>query len=114
NGRHERMHRTLKEETANPPAANQRAQQKRFDDFRRVFNEERPHEALDLDTPAAHYQPSPRAYSGRLREPEYSDDHQVRRVRSNGEIKWLGRSNMLPMSPFTHSLSERSELRKTG
>lgn len=91
NGRHERMHRTLKEETASPPAANQRAQQKRFDDFRRVFNEERPHEALGLDTPAAHYQPSTRAYSGRLREPEYSADHQVRRVRSNGEIKWLGR-----------------------
>jgi transposase InsO family protein len=91
NGRHERMHRTLKEETANPPAANQRAQQKRFDDFRRIFNEERPHEALGLDTPAAHYQPSARAYCGRLREPEYPDDHQVRRVRSNGEIKWRGR-----------------------
>jgi putative transposase len=90
NGRHERMHRTLKEETAKPPAANRRAQQSRFDDFRLVFNEERPHEALDLDTPAEHYQPSPRAYSGRLREPEYAADHQVRRVRSNGEIKWLG------------------------
>ena len=90
NGRHERMHRTLKEETANPPAANQRAQQKRFDDFRRVFNEERPHEALGLEPPAEHYQPSSRIYSGRLREPEYPADHDVRRVRSNGEIKWRG------------------------
>jgi putative transposase len=90
NGRHERMHRTLKEETAKPPAANQRAQQRRFDEFRRIFNEERPHEALELDTPAAHYQPSPRFYSGRLREPDYAADHQVRRVRNNGDIKWLG------------------------
>jgi len=90
NGCHERMHRTLKEEPANPPAANQRAQQKRFDDFRRIFNEERPHEALGLGTPAEHYQPSSRIYSGRLREPEYPADHDVRRVRSNGEIKWRG------------------------
>lgn len=90
NGCHERMHRTLKEDTANPPAANRRAQQRRFDDFRRVFNEERPHEALGLDTPAKHYQPSPRIYSGRLREPDYAADFEVRRVRSNGEIKWRG------------------------
>lgn len=90
NGCHERMHRTLKEDTANPPAANRRAQQHRFDEFRRVFNEERPHEALGLDTPANHYQPSPRTYSGRLREPDYAADHDVRRVRSNGEIKWRG------------------------
>jgi transposase InsO family protein len=90
NGRHERMHRTLKEDTTRPTAANRREQQRRFDKFRRIFNEERPHEALGLDTPAKHYQPSPRIYSGRLREPEYPDDHQVRRVRSNGEIKWLG------------------------
>lgn len=90
NGRHERMHRTLKEETTKPPAANRREQQRRFDEFRRIFNEERPHEALGLEAPAMHYQPSSRVYSGRLREPDYPDDHQVRRVRSNGEIKWLG------------------------
>jgi putative transposase len=90
NGSHERMHRTLKEDTADPPAANRRAQQRRFDEFRRVFNEERPHEALGLDTPAKHYQPSSRIYSGRLREPDYAADHDVRRVRSNGDIKWRG------------------------
>jgi putative transposase len=90
NGRHERMHRTLKQETTNPQAANRREQQRRFDEFRRIFNEERPHEALGLETPAMHYQPSSRRYSGRLREPDYPDDHQIRRVRSNGEIKWLG------------------------
>jgi len=72
------MHLTLKQETANPPAANKRAQQRRFNEFRQIFNDERPHEALELATPAEHYQPSPRSYSGRLREPEYPADHQVR------------------------------------
>jgi len=88
NGRHERMHGTLKEEACDPPAASLRAQQRRFDAFVRYFNEERPHEALDQATPADCYAPPSRPYSGRLREPEYPDDHQVRRVRSNGEIKW--------------------------
>jgi hypothetical protein len=45
NGRHERMHRTLKEDTAKPPAPTLTAQQKKFDRFRLVFNHERPHEA---------------------------------------------------------------------
>ena len=50
NGRHERMHRTLKAETAKPPAANPRAQQKVFDRFRTTYNQERPHEALEMKT----------------------------------------------------------------
>jgi transposase InsO family protein len=91
NGRHERLHLTLKQETASPPAASLRAQQRRFDAFRRYFNEERPHEALGQRPPAEHYNPPPRAYSGRPREPDYGDDWQVRRVRHNGEIKWRGR-----------------------
>ncbi len=90
NGRHERLHLTVKLDTASPPAANIRAQQRRFDSFRRLFNEERPHEALGQTTPAEHYTSSGRCYSGRLREPEYPADHEVRRVRSNGEIKWQG------------------------
>jgi transposase InsO family protein len=90
NGRHERMHLTLQQETASPPAASLRAQQRRFDAFRREFNEERPHEALGLVPPARLYVASPRLYSGVLREPEYAADHEVRRVRSNGEIKWGG------------------------
>jgi transposase InsO family protein len=54
NGRHERMHRTLKAETAKPPAVNRRAQQRAFDRFRQQFNQERPHEALEQKTrPAA-------------------------------------------------------------
>jgi transposase InsO family protein len=90
NGRHERMHRTLKAETANPPAASLRQQQRRFDAFCRLFNEERPHEALGQPPPAAHYEQSPRKYSGRLREPEYPGAWSIRRVRHNGEIKWQG------------------------
>jgi len=91
NGRHERMHLTLKQETASPPASTLRAQQRRFDAFRQTFNEERPHEALGQTPPAQHYDPPPRPYSGRLREPDYADGQAVRRVRSNGEIKWCGR-----------------------
>ena len=90
NGRHERLHRTVKAETAKPPAANLRAQQRRFDDFRRVFNDERPHEALGQETPASRFAPAARSFSGRLDEPEYTADHHVRRVRQNGEIKWQG------------------------
>ncbi len=66
NGRHERMHRTLKKETAAPAQASWRAQQRRFDQFRREFNEERPHEALGQQTPADQYRPSLRAYPERL------------------------------------------------
>lgn len=91
NGRHERLHQTLKAETATPPASTLRAQQQRFDRFRREYNEERPHEALGQHPPAAVYTPSPRPYPERVREPEYPDDQLVRRVRHNGEIKWHGR-----------------------
>ncbi len=90
NGRHERLHLTLKRDTACPPAASLRAQARRFAAFQRIYNEERPHEALGQSPPAAHYAPSPRRYTGRLRAPEYPSDRLVRRVRSNGEIKWGG------------------------
>ncbi len=90
NGAHERMHRTLKAETARPPAANLAQQQQRFDRFRRQFNHQRPHEALGQTTPDQHYSPSARRYPGKLEDPHYPADYQVRRVRSNGEIKWAG------------------------
>jgi hypothetical protein len=88
NGRHERMHKTLKQETASPPAANRRRQQERFDRFRQEYNQERPHEALQQKTPASCYQPSGREYSSRLPEVEYPADWQVRRVREGGQIRW--------------------------
>ena len=90
NGRHERMHRTLKDSTVVPPAATLTDQQRAFERFRREFNELRPHESLGMDTPASHYRPSPRGYPEKLPEIEYSGDHPIRRVRSNGEIKWQG------------------------
>src|SRR5260370_32403512 len=90
NGRHERMHRTLKAQTTRPPASDANEQQARFDVFRRHYNEERPHEALGQRPPAELYAPSPRAMPDRLEEPWYDADHQVRRVRSSGEIKWKG------------------------
>ena len=90
NGRHERMHRTLKEQTSAPPADNPAKQQARFDAFRRHYNEERPHEALGQRPPAELYTPSPRVMPSRVEEPWYDADHQVRRVRSNGEIRWQG------------------------
>lgn len=90
NGRHERMHRTLKKQTSRPPASNAAEQQARFDAFRRHYNEERPHEALGQRPPAELYAPSPRAMPERLDDPWYDADHQVRRVRSSGEIMWQG------------------------
>jgi transposase InsO family protein len=90
NGRHERMHRTLKQETARPPAADRGAQQERFDRFRSVYNEQRPHEALAQKTPAELYHSSGRPYPEKTPEPEYPGHFEVRWVRPNGGIKWQG------------------------
>ena len=90
NGRHQRMHRTLKAETALTPAATIGAQQQRFDAFRQSFNMERPHEALAQATPASRWQPSLRSMPTRIEEPWYNADHDVRRVRPDGSIKWRG------------------------
>ena len=89
NGRHERMHRTLLE-AMRPPGADLAAQERRFEVFVREYNEQRPHEALGQKPPASLYRPSPRQLPARLPEPEYPPEAAVRRVRSNGEIKWRG------------------------
>lgn len=91
NGGHERMHVDLKAETTRPPAAQLGAQQRLFDAFRTEFNDERPHEALDQRTPAEVYEPSPRAYPRRVPEVTYPGHFEVRRVRSDGRIRWQGR-----------------------
>ncbi len=90
NGRHERMHRTLKADTANPPGASLRAQQRRFDKFVREYNEERPHEALGQRPPADFYKRAGRRYPEKIRGPQYDEGVRVRRVRSSGEIKFEG------------------------
>jgi putative transposase len=90
NGRHERMHRTLKAETVQPPAQTRQAQQRRFDAFRYEYNELRPHEALSQRSPAQLYSTSPRPYPSRLEEIAYPDDWATRAVRGCGQMKWAG------------------------
>jgi transposase InsO family protein len=90
NGRHERLHLTLLQDTASPPARSLRQQLERFHEFQQVYNDERPHQALGNTPPADHYGPSPRSWDGVLRQPEYGEDRLVRRVRTTGEIKWRG------------------------
>ena len=91
NGVHERMHLTLKQETAAPPKASVPAQQEAFDRFQREFNDERPHESLDMHTPSELYRPSERMFPSKLPEIEYPGDVIVRKVRHDGCIKWQGR-----------------------
>ena len=86
NGRHERMHRTLKQEVRQ--AENWRAQQLELDRFRQEYNQVRPHEALGMQTPASVYQPSPRPYPTREPEVEYPDAMLVRSVKSHGHFRW--------------------------
>lgn len=95
NGSHERMHRTLKQATARPPAPTLWRQQVCFDSFRREYNEERPHEGLDMKTPSELYRPSSRPFPSRLDEMSYPGHYEVRRVRCSGEIKWQGERRFL-------------------
>jgi putative transposase len=88
NGRHERMHRTLKQDVATRPALDLRAQQRALDRWREEFNAVRPHEALGMQTPASVYAPSGRPYPARLADVEYPDTMQVRTVKSHGHFRW--------------------------
>jgi hypothetical protein len=90
NGRHERLHKTLKEATARPPHQTPRAQQAAFARFRREYNEQRPHESLGMQPPGEWYRASQRRFPSRLADMEYGPDHEVRRVRTTGQIKWAG------------------------
>ena len=111
NGRHERMHRTLKAETANPPAATLRAQQAAFDHFRHEYNTIRPHEALGQRPPATSYAPSPRPFPSRIRPPEYPTADHVKRVRPNETIRWRGAEIYLavPLASRPVGLTERGD-----
>ena len=90
NGRHERMHRTMKAATGATPAASRDDLQARFDTFRQHYNEERPHEALGQTAPATHWQASSRPMPAFAPEPWYDASHEVRKVRDDGTIKWRG------------------------
>jgi putative transposase len=91
NGRHERMHRTLKEATATPPHANLTEQQKAFNDFVEEYNFDRPHEALEMKRPGAVYEFSKRAFTSRIAPMKYDSEIIVRPVRNSGEICWKGK-----------------------
>jgi transposase InsO family protein len=90
NGRHERFHETLKAETASPPRGSIRAQQAAFNCFQETYNEERPHEALAMKTPAELYELSPRQLPATLPDHVYKDGFEGRSVRRDGAIKWCG------------------------
>jgi hypothetical protein len=82
------MHRTLKEDTAKPPAPTVRAEQKKFDRFRVTFNHERPHEALANETQGNIYVPSTRLLPTRAVSFAYPKSFQTRRVKDSGDISW--------------------------
>jgi putative transposase len=90
NGRHERMHRTLKQAATQPPERNLEEQQRRFESFRSSYNRERPHEALAQKTPASCYQPSRREYSDTPAPLLYPDYYVVRRVQGSGIVHLRG------------------------
>jgi transposase InsO family protein len=90
NGRHERMHSTLKQATLAPPERNARRQQEAFDRFQHEYNYARPHEALADATPASCYAASSRPMPRRVPELEYGDDVLVRRISQQGSLKWNG------------------------
>ena len=91
NGRHERIHKTLKYHTAKPPAKNLSRQQRRFNRFCTEYNEHRPHEALEMRSPSQCYRPSKREFPSRLPQISYPDHMQVQRVYPHGDVIYLGK-----------------------
>ncbi len=88
NGRHERRHRTLKQETASPPEANRRRQQQSFAAFERVYNQERPHEALDWKTPRRVMRGLGPTLPGSPAGTGYPTGAHLRRISQQGSLKW--------------------------
>ena len=88
NGSHERMHRDLKDATTKPPSNSRRAQQMRFDFFREEYNNDRPHESLNQETPASLYKPSARPMPSKLSHFEYPPHFEKRLVSNDGAIRW--------------------------
>ena len=98
NGRHERMHRTLKAEATQPAERDLKRQQRVFDTFRRHFNQERPHEALGQKCPASGYCASTRTLPSTLRSPEYASGMETRKLDSHGRIRWkMDRLTITPL-----------------
>ena len=104
NGAHERMHKTLKGEAIRPPRTTLASQQRAFNHFRHLYNDERPHQALQGQTPASLYRSSPRAYTGTLPPLEYPGHFIVKRVTNAGTIRFKKRllfiANALKQHPI--------------
>ena len=107
NGRHERMHRSLKAALLKTPEANMVQQQLAFERFRQEFNHDRPHEALGMKVPNDLYDKSPRIYTGWVPPAEYGADMEVRKVRTDGSMKWRGRMIFLSESLVGESVGLR-------
>lgn len=90
NGRHERMHRTLKDETTKPPASNILQQQEMFDLFIHHFNSERPHQSLEMKCPAEVHYSSKSTFDGKLPDIDYSNHQHRANVSVSGSIKFQG------------------------
>lgn len=90
NGRHERMHRTLKAVAVRPPSRSFKTQQARFDQFLEAYNEERTHESLSQQLPCEWYQPSTRPYPSKINAIEYPRHFSVRKVKGTGVVYWHG------------------------
>lgn len=88
NGVHERMHKTLKYETTIPAAGNLKAQQRRFNHWRKEYNYERPHESLQGDYPSMIYKPSSKNYPLKIPKVEYPAHFEKRRVTTNNCFCW--------------------------
>jgi transposase InsO family protein len=112
NGQHERMHRTLKAETTRPAAQNILQQQERFDRFVAIYDEERPHEALGLVTPASIYVPSERAFPDPLPELQYPLHDLTRTVSASGHIHLFGRRSRLYLSAASWSADRTPRARR--
>jgi len=104
NGQHERMHRDLKRETTRPPAANIRGQQRKFDFFRRRYNEERPHDGIDGDLPTERWTPSRRCYPERIAKPEYPSHLEVRRLSNAGSFRLKTKQPFLSNAPADENI----------
>lgn len=88
NGAHERMHKALKERATIPPGKNFREQQSKLDEFRQIYNHERPHEGIGLKRPARLWRGSRRPYPEKLGEIGYKRWFEVRKVAQSGMLKW--------------------------
>ena len=95
NGAHEQHHRILKADTASPSARTASAQQQRFHRWRKYYNQRRPHEALEQQTPARHYHPRSKSRGPRFTRPCYGSQVTLRKVHPNGEIVWEGRRRFI-------------------